>query len=149
MPRKHGNQVCIFLYLQVDLWHTVVSLNSCDLFLFILVTRMKRLDYCKIVEENFNFVAKGILERTWLKTLIVFPKPWVKHSQEFSCFFSLLHQFIDLQKKTGWQLIQSINIQKYKLCKSQNYLHDCYHSISKTKTYAKWTKRPINTHRVS
>ena len=64
MPRKHGNQVCIFLYLQVDHWHTVVSLNSCDLFLFILVTRMKRLDYCKIVEENFNFVAKGILERT-------------------------------------------------------------------------------------
>ena len=49
------------LHLQVDQWHTViitqvVSLNSCDLFLFILVTRMKKLD----VEENFNFVAQDI-----------------------------------------------------------------------------------------
>ena len=46
MPKKHGNQVCILLHLHVDQWHTVVitqvvSLNSCDLFLFILVTRMK------------------------------------------------------------------------------------------------------------
>ena len=32
-------------------------LNSCDLC-------MKQLDYCKIVEKNFNFVAQGILERT-------------------------------------------------------------------------------------
>ena len=38
---------------------------------------------------------------------------------------------------------------KYKLCKSQNYLHDCYYSISKTKTYAKWTKRPINSYQLS
>ena len=46
MPKKHENQVCILLHLQVDQWHTVnitqvVSLNSCDLFLFILVTHMK------------------------------------------------------------------------------------------------------------
>ena len=68
MPKEHGNQVCTLLDLQVDQWHTVViiqvvSLNNSDLFLFILVTRMKYLDYCKIVEENFNFVAQGILER--------------------------------------------------------------------------------------
>ena len=31
---------------------------------------------------------------------MVFPKPWVKHSLEFSRFFSFLHQFIDLKKKT-------------------------------------------------
>ena len=42
----------------------VVFLNSCDLFLFILVTCMKQLDYCKIVEENFSFVAQDILART-------------------------------------------------------------------------------------
>ena len=45
MPKKHGNQVCILLDLQVDQWQTVViplvSLNSCDLLFFILVTRMK------------------------------------------------------------------------------------------------------------
>ena len=27
-------------------------------------------------------------------------------------------------------------------------MYDCCHSISKTTTYAKWTKRPINTHHV-
>ena len=42
----HGNQVCILLHLQVDQWHTVVIiqvvfLNSCNLFLLILVTRIK------------------------------------------------------------------------------------------------------------
>ena len=68
MPKEHGNQVRTLLDLQVDQWHTVViiqvvSLNSSDLFLFILVTRMKYLDYCKIVEENFNFIAQDILER--------------------------------------------------------------------------------------
>ena len=46
MPKKHRNQVCILLHLQMDQVHTVViiqvnSLNSCDLFLFILVTHMK------------------------------------------------------------------------------------------------------------
>ena len=79
---------------------------------------------------------------------MVFPKPWVKHSLEFSQFFASLNQFIDPNKKTRWQLIQSTNV-KYKLYKSQNYLHDCYHSISRTKTDAKQTKRPINKHRVS
>ena len=68
MPKEHGNQVRTLLDLQVDQWHTVViiqvvSLNSSDLFVFILVTRMKYLDYCKIAEENFNFVAQDILER--------------------------------------------------------------------------------------
>ena len=49
----------------------------------------------------------------------------------------------------SWQLIESTNI-KYKLCKSQNYLYDCYHSISRTKKKnAKLTKRPINKHRVN
>ena len=46
MPKKHENQVCRLLHLQVNQWHTVVitqvvSLDDCDLFLFILVTRMK------------------------------------------------------------------------------------------------------------
>ena len=46
-------------------WHTVVitqvaSLNSYDLFLFILVTHLKQLYYCKTVEESFNFVAQDI-----------------------------------------------------------------------------------------
>ena len=46
MPKKHGKQTCILLLLQVDQWHVVViipmvSLDSWDLFLFILVTRMK------------------------------------------------------------------------------------------------------------
>ena len=55
--------------LKVDQWHTieftqVVSLDSCDLFLFILVTRMTYLNYCKIVEENFDYVSQDILERT-------------------------------------------------------------------------------------
>ena len=68
MPKKHGNQVYIFLHLQVDQYHAVVitqvvSLYSCDLFLFILVTHMKLLDYYKIAEENFNFVAQD-MERT-------------------------------------------------------------------------------------
>ena len=69
MPKKHGNQVCIIFHLQVHQRDTVVitqvvSLYSCDLFLFILVIRMKLLDYCKIAEKNFNFVAQDILERT-------------------------------------------------------------------------------------
>ena len=55
--------------LKVDQWHTiavtqVVSLDSCDLFLFILVTRMTYLNYCKIIEENFDYVSQDILERT-------------------------------------------------------------------------------------
>ena len=46
MPKEHGNHVCILLHLQVDQWDTVVitqvvCLNSCDLFFFILVIRMK------------------------------------------------------------------------------------------------------------
>ena len=41
---------------------------------------------------------------------MAFPKPWVKHSLEFSRFFSLLHQFTDWKKNTRWQVIQS-NIQ--------------------------------------
>ena len=79
-----------------------------------------------------------------LKTLTVFDKPCVKHSQEFSNFFLFLHQFI-VKEETGSQLIQSTNI-KYKLCKSQNYLYDHYHSINRTKTDTKITKRPINKH---
>ena len=39
-------------------------LNNCYLFFLILVTRMKQLDYCKIVQENFNFVVQDILART-------------------------------------------------------------------------------------
>ena len=67
---------------------------------------------------------------------------------EFSSFFSFLHQLIDSKEKTRWQLIHSTNI-KYKLCKSQNYLCDCYNLISRTKTDVKLTKRLINKHRVS
>ena len=67
--KKHENQVCILLHLQADQWRKVVitqivSLNSFGLFLFILVTRMKYLDYCKIVQENFDFFVQDILERT-------------------------------------------------------------------------------------
>ena len=48
MLKKHENQVCILFLLQVDQCHTVditqvFSLNSCDLFLFVLVTGMKYL----------------------------------------------------------------------------------------------------------
>ena len=64
---------------------------------------------------------------------MVFHEPWAK--LDFSCFFSL-QQFIDLKKKTRWQLIQSTNI-KYKLCESQNYLYDHYYPINKAKTHAK------------
>ena len=44
--KKHSNEVCILLHLQADQWRTIVisqevSLNSFDLFLFILVTHMK------------------------------------------------------------------------------------------------------------
>ena len=53
---------------------------------------------------------------------MVFPKPWVKNSHDFSCFFSFLHQFIDLEKNM-WYLVQSTKL-KYKLCKSQHYLYD-------------------------
>ena len=79
---------------------------------------------------------------------MVFDKQCVKHSLEFSSFFSFLHQLIDSKEKTRWQLIHSTNI-KYKLCKSQNYLCDCYNLISRTKTDVKLTKRLINKHRVS
>ena len=149
MPKKHGNQVCRLLHLQVDQWHTVVitqvvSLNNCDLFLFISVTRMKQLEYCKIVEENFNFVAQDILVRTRLKILMVFTEPWVKHSLGFSCFFSFLHQFIDSKKKTSWQLIQSANI-KYKLCEGQNYLYDRYNLIRKQEHMQSEPKDPKYT----
>ena len=111
----------------VDHWHTVV------------ITQVVSLNSC----------GQDILERTWLKTLIVFPEPWVKHSLEFSHFFSFLNQFINSNKKTWWHLIQSpySNI-KYKLCKSQNYLYNHYYSINKTKTFANWPKRPINTNGV-
>ena len=95
--KKHGNRVCRLFHLQVDQCHTVVitqvvSLNNCDLFLFILVIHMKQLYYCKIIEENVNFVVKDILPR---KVLMAFPEPQVKYSLGFSRFFSFLHQFID------------------------------------------------------
>ena len=69
MSKKQGNQACILLHLQVDQWHAVVItqvvyLNTCHLFLFVSVTPMKYLGYCKTVEENFYFVAQDILERT-------------------------------------------------------------------------------------
>ena len=51
----------------------VVPLCSCNLFLFILVTRMKQLDYCKIAEEKFNFVAHDTLKRILLKISNGFP----------------------------------------------------------------------------
>ena len=44
--RSTGNQVCILLHTQTDQWRKgvitqVVSLNKCDLFLDVLVIRMK------------------------------------------------------------------------------------------------------------
>ena len=64
-----------------------------------------------------------------------------------SCFFSSYISSL-IQKKKPRLGCNLTNI-KYKLCKSQNYLYDRYHSISRTKTDAKWTKWPINKHRVS
>ena len=62
MPKKHRNQVYILLHLQVHQRETVVitqlvSLHSCDLFFFILVTHIMKF-YFKMVEENFNFLPK-------------------------------------------------------------------------------------------
>ena len=83
-------------------YHSISFFIQLWFFLLILATHMmKYVDYCKIVEENFNFVSQDILEKTWLKTLMVFSKPWVKHLQEFSRFFSL-NQFIDWKKKIRW-----------------------------------------------
>ena len=61
-------QVYILLDLQADQQPTnvitqVVSLNSCDLFLVILVTCIKQLSYCKVVPEKFDFVVQEIVER--------------------------------------------------------------------------------------
>ena len=47
---------------QADQWRTgvitqVVSSNNCDLFLDILVIRMKQLDCCKIIQKNSDFVV--------------------------------------------------------------------------------------------
>ena len=61
-------QVYILLDLQADQQHTnvttqVISLNSCDLFLVILLTCIKQLNYCKVVPEKFDFVVQEIVER--------------------------------------------------------------------------------------
>ena len=80
---------------------------NCDLFLLILVTCMKLLNYCKIVEENFNFVVQEILEGTWLIAMMVFPEPWVIYSLKFSHFSSFLHKFI-------WSYRYNINRPKSK-----------------------------------
>ena len=55
--------------------------------------------FLSINKQNFNFVAEGILERTWLKTLVVFSEPWVK--LDFSRFFSFLRQLIYSKKNPG------------------------------------------------
>ena len=61
-------QVYISLDLQADQQHTnvttqVVSLNSCGLFLVILVTCIKQLNYCKVVPEKFDFNVQEIVKR--------------------------------------------------------------------------------------
>ena len=43
--------------LRVNVMTQVVSLNCCGLFCAILVARIKQLNYCKIVQENLNFVG--------------------------------------------------------------------------------------------
>ena len=55
--------------------------------------------FLSINKQNFNFVAESILERTWLKTLVVFSEPWVK--LDFSRFFSFLLQLIYSKKNPG------------------------------------------------
>ena len=61
-------------------------------------------------------------------------KPWVKNSLEFSRFFSLLHQFIESEKKTRWYItFQS----KYKPSRCENVVYDRYDSMNRTETYAK------------
>ena len=67
------NQLYMLLHLQTDQCHTrvvtkAVSLNSFNLFLAILVTRMKQLDYCKIEEQKdtkkLKFQVKTIEQAT-------------------------------------------------------------------------------------
>ena len=65
--RSKKIQIYILLHLQADQCHTtvftqVVPLNSCDLFFLVLVTRMKELDYWKIVQENLIFCARDFGE---------------------------------------------------------------------------------------
>ena len=77
---------------------------------------------------------------------MAFPKPWAKHSLEFSHFF--LNQFFDLENKNQAGTYSS-NKQSTNFVRGRNYLYDCYYSISKTEAWAKRIKRPINTHGVS
>ena len=68
-PKKHENQVCILFRLKADQWHTVVftyvaSLDSCDLYLFILVTRRKQLDFA-----NQSKRISILLPKTFWKTM--------------------------------------------------------------------------------
>lgn len=63
LQRSTETKLEILLHLQLGLqWlpiaiTQVVSVNSCALFLAVLVTHMKYLDYCQIVQEDFNFVV--------------------------------------------------------------------------------------------
>ena len=70
---------------------------------------------------------------------MIFPKPWEKHPLVFHVFLLLTWVHWFEKRKLGDNLIQSTNI-KYKLPKIQNYFYDWYHSTSRTKTDAKWTK---------
>ena len=99
--------VSILLHLNVDQWLTriitqIVPLNSCDLFLVILVTNYYGISrFCCMRDFEENLIKIHLIRLS--------PKPWVKHSLEFSFFFpSLLCQLVDW--KTRWQLIQLTNI---------------------------------------
>ena len=71
---------------------------------FILVTcMMKQLDHCKIVKETF-VVAEDILVRASLKNLMVFPKPYAKHSLEFSRFSPSYISSLIQKRKLGGNL---------------------------------------------
>ena len=78
---------------------------------------MEYLDYWKIVEENFYYLLCCVrdFEEDLIKIHLIrlFPKPWVKHSLEFSFFFLPLMSACVLENKVA---TYSINKHKYKLC---------------------------------
>ena len=142
--RSTGNQVCILLHTQTDQWRKgvitqVVSLNKCDLFLDVLVIRMKQLDYCKTVQENSNCCVRDCGEDLIKIQLIRFSLNQGYNIHWNFHVFSILQQHIDSKKKTGWQLLQSTDIRTHCLNVKMHF-YNRNHLVSRTKTLAKLTK---------
>ena len=77
---------------------------------------------------------------------MAFPKPWAKHSLEFSHFF--LHQFFDLKKKNQAGTYSS-NKQSTNFVRDKKTICMIVITLSKTEAQARRIKRPIKTHGVS